>query len=194
MKQKTSTAYLDREILQRRELTNFRLTEVAHPPGHRLPKHSHERAHFLTILDGSYAEDFGAETLEYEPLSTVFLPADETHSDQVHGGGARSFVIEFEPQWLTGWLGQAIPLDKRICFRDGSLPWLALRLYQEFRAMDEQSPLAIEGLALEMVAEDSRQISRNLYRRPPLWLQPVRKIHNEQFYVDLDITLIDCAD
>jgi AraC family transcriptional regulator len=47
---------------------------------------------------------------------------------------------------------------------------LAIRLYDEFRSTDELSPLAIEGLTLELLAECSRQSSRTRNCQQPRWL------------------------
>jgi hypothetical protein len=41
-----------------------------------------------------------------------------------------------------------------------------LGLFKEFRQMDELSPLAIEGLALEMIVERARRNVRPSYHTP----------------------------
>jgi len=50
----------------------------------------------------------------------------------------------------------------------------------EFRETDEFSPLAIEGLALELVAEVLRSIKREL-QRAPAWLERAREMLHAQF-------------
>ena len=47
---------------------------------------------------------------------------------------------------------------------------MMMKLYREFLHMDEASPLAIEGLALEMLAEVSRRQVSLSDRTPPRWL------------------------
>jgi len=47
--------------------------------------------------------------------------------------------------------------------------------------MDEASPLAIEGLTLELLAECARKGSDALERRPPRWLVAVLDLLHEKF-------------
>ncbi len=58
---------------------------------------------------------------------------------------------------------------------------LGTRLYEEFRQPDELSPLAIEGLMLELLAECSRQASRTRDRQPPRWLLTVGELVRARF-------------
>src|SRR5262249_6006969 len=54
-------------------------------------------------------------------------------------------------------------------------------LYDEFRHTDELSPLAIEGLTLELLAECSRRASRISDRHPPRWLLTVCDLVQARF-------------
>jgi AraC family transcriptional regulator len=57
--------------------------------------------------------------------------------------------------------------------------------------MDEASPLAIEGLALEMLAEVSRRSARPAERRPVAqWLDQVKEILHSQFSEPLKLSQI----
>jgi AraC family transcriptional regulator len=57
----------------------------------------------------------------------------------------------------------------------------AERLYREFRQMDDVSPLAIEGLLLEILADASRRAVRAHGRRRPRWLEQVRDLLHSRF-------------
>jgi len=65
-----------------------------------------------------------------------------------------------------------------------------MKLYKEFREMDEASPLAIEGLALEMLAEVSRRKVKVADRRPPRWLSQALDLLHEQFSERLTIAYL----
>ena len=56
--------------------------------------------------------------------------------------------------------------------------------------MDEASPLAIEGLALEMLAEVSRRKVEVADRRPPRWLSQALDLLHEQFSEHLTIAYL----
>ncbi len=57
---------------------------------------------------------------------------------------------------------------------------LAMRLYREFHIMDEASPLAIEGLVLELIADLSRRAGPRSERKPAPWLRRTREILHAQ--------------
>jgi AraC-like DNA-binding protein len=65
-----------------------------------------------------------------------------------------------------------------------------MKLYKEFRERDEASALAIEGLALEMLAEVSRRQVRVSDRTPPRWLAQALELLREQFSEHLTITYL----
>jgi AraC family transcriptional regulator len=66
-----------------------------------------------------------------------------------------------------------------------------MRLYQEFTQMDSVSPVAIEGLALELLAEVSRQSLHGAGRKPPRWLDQARALVEGRFSERL--SLVDVA-
>jgi AraC family transcriptional regulator len=58
---------------------------------------------------------------------------------------------------------------------------LAIRLYKEFRTMDNVSALAIEGLMLEILAHMMRHSAEGAGRRPPGWFKQAREFLHEHF-------------
>jgi AraC family transcriptional regulator len=56
-----------------------------------------------------------------------------------------------------------------------------MRIYNEFRLMDEVSPLAIEGLMLEFVAALAREQTSCAKGKPPRWLQQTKEILDANF-------------
>ena len=61
-----------------------------------------------------------------------------------------------------------------------------MKLYREYRRMDQLSPLIIEGLALEIIAEVTRREFR-LERRPPRWLLQARDLLQAEFSRNLTL-------
>lgn len=105
----------------------------------------------------------------------AFRPAAEMHEDRFGNGGSHCLVIEVPDAWVDhvkqsgGHL-----LDEPICIQCGPLPWLGMRLYQEYRIADEGAPLVIEGIMLEIAGGFSRRPPYS-GRKTPLWLERTRE-------------------
>lgn len=157
------------------ELADFTLVESLYPPSSRMPRHTHDLAHISIVLQGAYIERYGHKNRAGEPSILVLHPPDEDHLVTFHNTGARIFSIHIKPQWLERVRDYSKVLDSPADFRGGVPAWLAVRLYREFREMDEVSPLMIESLALEIIAVTSRCLSLTEHRAPR-WLEQVREM------------------
>ena len=180
-------------LLRDREAAGLRLSEAAYSGGLRLPPHSHERAHFCLLLQGMYEETSGAHSLVRKPGSLAFVEGGVRHSNHIHRAGIRFFAIEMTRPWLERANGyQRFHESFPIHFQSGLLPWLAMRLYREFRSEDALAPLAIEGLALELLAGIRRQSARPSENGSGNWLRKAKDLLHERFHEPL--TLVDVAD
>jgi AraC family transcriptional regulator len=163
-------------ILNTQKVAELTVTENAYAPQSKLPKHSHEQACFCLVLQGTYTEIYQQKTLTCEPFSLVYRPAGEVHSDYFSNARVRCFIIEFEHRWLDRVHTYAAGLDGPKTFQQNSLVWLAVKLRKEIRRMDAVTPLTIEGLMLEMMAEASRHHGKSSRPGVPPWLKQVREI------------------
>src|SRR5262249_40028080 len=145
----------------------------------QLPRHSHEHAYFCLVRRGSYTEAYGNRSRACGPLTLAFHPPDEVHSEQFDNREVRSLNIELTPGWREETCGNGI-LEGPVDFRGGAAVILAMKLYHEFQHMDNVSPLVIEGLTLEILAELSRW-SKRTERRTPAWLERIRNIVHARF-------------
>jgi AraC family transcriptional regulator len=166
------------ETLENREVAGFRLTETVYHPHVELPKHSHGRPYYCFILRGVYDEIYGKRGRVCRRSMLVYHPPGEVHSQHFNDSAGRLFRVEMSPAWLERVREMTAALDDPAEFHGGALPWLAAKLYREFREMDEVSPLAIEGLTLELVAATSRQQRAAIasVRKPPRWLKEAREM------------------
>jgi len=147
----------------------------------KVPTHSHEQAVFCIALKGRCSEVYGNEVRDYQPLTVQFLPPNESHSLEISSLDVRAFSVEVAPQWFDRTREYSLFLDKSVHSRGGLLSRLFMTLYKEFREMDDASPLAVEGLALEMLAEVSRCRIKVLDCKPPRWLTQALNLLHEQF-------------
>ena len=191
MHQKLSHRNHHGEIITRRDLSGLSLSEVVYARDLRLPRHSHERACFCLILRGSCVESYQGKTLDCQPLQLKFRPAGESHSNHYGSTRVRSFLVEVEAAWLGRALGYVDHLESPGLFRGEPLVWLALKLRGEARQPDRFTPLSVEGLMLELLAETSRQTLREKQGARPRWLARAREILHEQF--SERVTLADLA-
>jgi AraC family transcriptional regulator len=106
----------------------------------------------------------------------LYHPAGELHA-QSFDTAVDLFRIEVNPARLRYASQPDLGMDGRD-FRGGVPPGLAQKLYQEFRAPDAVSHLAIEGLGLELIAALARQTASraNTSREPPYWLRQAHEL------------------
>jgi AraC family transcriptional regulator len=178
------------EFISSRVVKGLLLAEAVYASKLELPKHSHRHAGFCFILQGGYTESYGKELLECEPSSVKFQPAGEEHSDVYGNEMVRCFIIELQSEWLIRMGAMSLVENNPLVYKNSRLAWLMMRLRAEFQAMEDESPLLIEGLVLELIAETSRGRRRLSGGKPPLWLQRAEEFIHEQFSHPLTLSLI----
>lgn len=181
------------EVAQRCELTGFSLCETAYPSGLKMPRHGHEAAAFSLVLCGAYTEQAGPRARTCQPFTLVFHPPDEEHAVEFHRERVRIFRFEAKPHWLARVREHSAVLDHPAEFHGGHLAQLALRLYRESHHLDDTSPLAMEGLAFEILAAAARTQTRSSDAQPPPWLRQARDLLHAQFSESLTLANIAAA-
>jgi AraC family transcriptional regulator len=169
------------------QVAGLYLKESAYPPGFSVPKHSHIHPSFYLAVRGTSTEILGRKRFECKPFNLVFTPAGEVHSEQFHDSGGRAFIFEIAPVQLERLRQHSVRLDKASSHPVGLPAWLAMKLYREYRQMDQLSPLIMEGLALEVIGEVARQELRS-ERRPPRWLLQARDLLHAEFSRNLTLS------
>jgi AraC family transcriptional regulator len=120
----------------------------------------------------------------------AYHPADEVHSEHIRDTGVRSFIVELSSAWAQRF-NECLPALRNPAAAQGGTPaFLGMRLYREFRLMDAVSPLAIEGLALEVLAE---LVRLTVPARLPTWLLRARDLIHDRFQENLGLAEIAAA-
>jgi AraC family transcriptional regulator len=153
-----------------RTIDGLTFSESEYSPGQCVPRHEHVCPVLCLVVSGICTEAIGARELAYRPSTLNYLPAGEAHSARWHDSGGRCFFIEVAPARLKRAREHTPILDRPADFRGGAASSLAGRLYWEYRRPDGGSSLAMEGLALEILAEVSRPGAEVAERTPPRWL------------------------
>ena len=157
----------------------------------KLPNHAHENALFCLALRGGCNETYGRKRRVYEPSVLSFLPANQEHSLELYDAGMHTFSIEITPLFIKALLEYSLNLGDSFHCRGGVLALLHKKVYSEFIRLDDVSPVAIEGLILEMLAEVSRGQKGRAMEKGPRWLRQVVELLHERFSECL--TVMDIA-
>ena len=177
----------------RREVAGLVFAESVYREELRIPKHEHAHAFFNLVLEGTYTEVCGNRTRVRGPSTLALHPSGEVHADHWHGLGGRVFHVEIPPSRLEQVRAYSPILDSPGDFQGGFPIWLATRLYQEYLREDDVSPLAMQGLVFEVLAECSRCPSGAPERKRPRWLQQVQELLQDRFAEHLTHELVAAA-
>jgi len=120
----------------------------------------------------------------------IYHPAGELHAQQFDHTAVQLFRIEVNHRRLQDVSRADFCLKSPADSRSGLANSLAHKLYQEFCAPDEVSHLAIEGLALELIAAVARLSNRrdNSLRHPPQWLTQAHELVKSRFAEPLTLS------
>jgi len=166
------------------------LSALHHAAPRALPAHAHALGFFSLLVSGAYREEIGRRRIDYRGATIVFHPPGDIHRDEIGPGGMHLFCVEVEEPLLDRVREHCrLPLAPAVD-REGEMSWLALRLYRELQTGDALSPLAVEGLTLELLASVGRAQSRD-DARPPAWLKRLLERLDADFAQPL--TLADLA-
>lgn len=160
---------------RRRELNGFILADATPAvPDHQVPRHTHEEAHFVLILDGAYVTSArnGRDTGLSPAL--IFNPAGTTHRDRFRSKTGRFFTLS------VGRAQLEIATDH---YRLVPCAWrlthphavdAARRLAAECARGRAGAPMVAEGLCWELLAHAQPQGDRT--RTAPGWLRAAREM------------------
>ena len=168
-------------VIKTHELSGLRLVDGVYSGKTKVPRHAHEQAVFCIALNGSCNEDYASKLREYKAFTVEFLPSNQCHSLAFPGAETRAFSVDVASSWLERAREYSLKLEDSVHCHGGLFSGLFMKLYREFQQMDGASPLVIEGLMLEMLAEASRRQVKLLDRTPPRWLAPAMELLREQF-------------
>lgn len=187
----SAVAFSGRE-LGRREFPGFSVFESLYRPNQNIPRHSHQQTYISILLRGSYTEECGPTAWDCEAGQTILHVAGECHSDRFHRNGGQVLNLELLPPLLARLREcDGAATDNRTFCNSAHAMQLGLRIHKEICGFDICSPIAIEGLTLELLAEVFRQ--RKTCARPNgcEWLTKVTEILHDKF--QQPITLSELA-
>jgi AraC family transcriptional regulator len=170
------------------EVSGLTIAESTYEEGFDAPVHYHANAFFYLVIEGVCEESCGGETRSCGPSTLVFHPAGHPHSNRWRGAVGRVLHIDISGARAESLRACVPALDNPLEFRGGVAPWLAGRLYREYLRTDGASPLSVEGLTLEILAEVARDGSSVGKHTAPRWLHRARDLLQDRFAGDIALS------
>jgi len=153
------------------EAGGFVVIESSYAPSLSLPMHGHDEAYLSFAVRGSFDERVAGRTFECHAYDVIVRPPGEGHSNRYGRAGARCLLVEVMPDCLA-----RLELNTSIFTTPGRLRAdvqpIAMRIQRELVEEDGASPLAVEGLILELIGESSRSTRES---PAPKWLGDARE-------------------
>jgi AraC family transcriptional regulator len=168
-------------VIRRRNITGFALSEALYPAGMSLDRHCHAHSYLTLVLEGSYTEKHSFREFQWREGAVHLLPAGDRHENRFETA-VRMLRVDIQPEAVRGWGTEQARLLAEPREISGPLSaWLANRMVREFLSEDDVAPLAIEGVLLEMLAESARASSEARGSNAPVWLKRVRELLNDSY-------------
>lgn len=135
--------------------------------------HSHEVPWFCVVLRGGYEERIRSHAHEHHAGNVLFCPANAPHAQRFGANESLKLLFTPSPAGLSFLNDEGVALDDAPHRSSRAFARLGAHLAGEIGLNDSYSSLAIENLALEMMAAFARtQNGRDM----PEWLAEVREI------------------
>ena len=185
------------DLVRRATAGGFTFTE-AFSPARRIPAHAHASYSITLVLGGAFEERYRTTNVarrqphECAPGSVLLRPAGEVHENHLGPRGARTLSVELTPGRLGLGVKSLASLLSLALRREAALLDIGLAMSRELRNSDAATPLALESLALELLARMVRDESAGESRRSepfrvktdavvPRWLADARESIHERF-------------
>ena len=152
------------------EIDGISWREVVHKPNQKYQKHYHNNPSLAFIVKGSSAELLSKRKVHCDAKSLIIMPAGEVHANHYDQRGCLSLVIEIKPPRLESISAYSKVLDEFSLTSRTAFSIVLNRIYKELLVMDTASPLAMEGLTLELLSNLSRSSNQVGKQGRPRWL------------------------
>ena len=167
--------------LRELEAPSVRLKEVALAADTALPLHAHDEYLVRLILDGSLRERVGSRSFDLTPSMVTCAHPDDAHEVRVHSRPLRYFSVEFAPLWTERLHAYSIAAPRSRRIEDDEVIASTIRLFRELAAPDDVSPLAVEGIAFELMVALGRSGTHASRPHAPGWLRQATDVLRERF-------------
>jgi AraC family transcriptional regulator len=154
------------------DVNGLTISELGFPARYVQQPYEPEASYVAIVLEGAMEKAFGLRTLMFGPGSALTMVAGTRHGARFGPTGARILIVKPRSERMLARVTE---------LRGRGFGWLARRLAAELRASDQAAPLAAEGLALQLLAAATRDVSAESgSSRRPDWLAIAEEILRER--------------
>jgi len=178
------------EILTVQNVANCRIFDSQHRPGLVLPDHTHDRTCIVFVVEGQCEERLGTRVIDLCQRKLFFRPSGEIHANRSGRTGFHCLIVEVSDGWLEHVRDYASLPGQPLCVQNADVSWLCTRLYQECGLGEFASPLAIEGLMLEIAAGIVRHQRVDPRGHGPIWLRRAREALHAHCHEPLHLSAV----
>jgi AraC family transcriptional regulator len=167
----------------------FAFSEACYPPGLRIGRHAHERTLVTVVLGGGFEESGPGRTASCAPGTLIVRPPGAPHADSIGRAGTHNLEIELDARRSS-----AVPylarLEEAPCRApDPRVARLGQEIQAELEHEDGVQALALEGLALELLAAAARGRARTECLTPG-WLRRAEESLRASFREPLTLSAL----
>lgn len=169
------------------QLPGFVLRLGEHPPGTRIPRHSHEDPTICCVLRGGFTEYARGEAAECAAGGLKVMPAGEPHWNRFGLRITKGIRIDVDRDRFADVPAIHRVLDERRQASGGRGAELARRIVLELNSADSAGAIAAEGLALELLVELARIGAPRREPLLPAWLAAANDLVHERFRTGISL-------
>lgn len=142
--------------LQTVHVPGFLLRLGVHPGDSEIARHHHDDPTLCYVLGGGFTEYSRGEAADCGIGTLKVMPAGEPHSNRFGHAETRGLRIEVDRERFAEVPAVYRALEERWHTSGGRGAEIAHRMVTELTAPDSAGPIAVEGLALELLVELAR--------------------------------------
>jgi len=158
----------------------YAVTPVWLPSRLHLHPHAHEQATLNVVLEGEYQETVEGGALQsHGPATLIAKPAGTVHANHLGSAPVECLVIELRTDTLAAQGDSVPPFVDVLVQRSAQIARYGGRLRAELVRRDDVTPLAVEELVCELLAE----LARTPIRKPDArsrWLTRARDLLHDE--------------
>lgn len=164
---------------RRSERGSIRISELAFSPRSSLPRHEHDRPTIAIVIRGLMEATLDGTRVECAPGTLRSEPAGVRHANRFGIAGARVVIIQPDPTAvaLTPATGRLTDIAH---YRDPQIASLGSAVSRELRYPDGVSAIALDGLALDILAVAARMVRRAADAGAP-WVRTATEVLHGSF-------------
>lgn len=156
------------------DLDSLTVTRASYRPGLHIPTHFHELPSLTLVIRGGFEEQTDRECLRVGPLDLLVKPAGAVHADTIdEHEGVTSIHLVVDQDGVTPHGPVLSLLSEPRIVRNSRIARLAREVDLELAEADDVTPVAVHGLALQLLAEAARGARGPTAQAPPQWLRIV---------------------